>query len=39
MNREQAAQLRAAGIPVIGGIREGLGAVDRLARHTATRGG
>jgi acyl-CoA synthetase (NDP forming) len=39
MNREQAAQLRAAGIPVVGGIREGLGAVDRLARYTTTRGG
>jgi acyl-CoA synthetase (NDP forming) len=39
MNREQAAELRAAGIPIVGGIREGLGAVDRLARHTVTRGG
>jgi acetate---CoA ligase (ADP-forming) len=35
MNREQAAQLRASGIPVVGGVREGLVAVDRLARHTA----
>ena len=32
MNREQVAHLRAAGIPVVGGIREGLGAIDRLAR-------
>jgi acyl-CoA synthetase (NDP forming) len=32
MNREQVAYLRAAGIPVVGGIREGLGAIDRLAR-------
>jgi acetate---CoA ligase (ADP-forming) len=30
MNREQVAYLRAAGIPVVGGIREGLTAVDRL---------
>ena len=36
MNREQAAQLHAAGIPIVGGIREGLVAVDRLARQTAT---
>jgi hypothetical protein len=35
MNREQAAQLCASGIPVVGGVREGLVAVDRLARHTA----
>jgi acetate---CoA ligase (ADP-forming) len=34
MNREQVARLRAAGIPVVGGIREGLGAIDRLARGT-----
>src|SRR6266851_3304866 len=32
MNRKQVAHLRAAGIPVVGGIREGLGAIDRLAR-------
>jgi acetate---CoA ligase (ADP-forming) len=32
MNREQVAYLRAAGIPVVGGIREGLTAIDRLAR-------
>jgi acyl-CoA synthetase (NDP forming) len=33
MNREQVAYLRAANIPVVGGIREGLAALDRLARH------
>jgi acyl-CoA synthetase (NDP forming) len=33
MNRAQVAHLRAAGIPVVGGIREGLGAIDRLARY------
>src|SRR5215831_10994096 len=33
MNREQVAYLRAAGIPVVGGIREGLVAIDRLARY------
>jgi acetate---CoA ligase (ADP-forming) len=38
MNREQVAYLRAAGIPVVGGIREGLGAIDRLARHAAAEG-
>lgn len=32
MNREQVAYLRAAGIPVVGGIREGLTAIDRLSR-------
>jgi acetate---CoA ligase (ADP-forming) len=32
MNREQVAHLRAAGIPVVGGIREGLGAIDQLAQ-------
>jgi acyl-CoA synthetase (NDP forming) len=32
MNRAQVAHLRAAGIAVVGGIREGLGAIDRLAR-------
>ena len=32
MNRQQIAHLRAAGIPVVGGIREGLGAIDQLAR-------
>ena len=38
MNREQVAFLRAAGTPVLGGIREGLGAIDRLARHAAAKG-
>jgi acetate---CoA ligase (ADP-forming) len=38
MNREQVAHLRKARIPVVGGIREGLGAIDRLARHATTRG-
>ena len=38
MNREQVAHLREAGIAVVGGIREGLGAIDRLARQ-ATIGG
>ncbi len=33
MNREQVAYLRAANIPVVGGIREGLAAIDRLARY------
>jgi acetate---CoA ligase (ADP-forming) len=32
MNREQVAYLRIAGIPVVGGIREGLTAIDRLTR-------
>src|SRR5260370_35604775 len=35
MNREHVAHLRAAGIPVVGGIREGLAAIDRLARGAA----
>jgi acetate---CoA ligase (ADP-forming) len=38
MHRVQTAQLRAAGIPVVGGIREGLGAIDRLARLATTEG-
>ena len=38
MNREQVAHLRKAGIPVVGGLREGLGAIDRLARQATTRG-
>ena len=38
MNREQVAHLREAGIAVVGGLREGLGAIDRLARQ-ATIGG
>jgi hypothetical protein len=33
MNKEQVAYLRAASIPVVGGIREGLAAIDWLARH------
>jgi acyl-CoA synthetase (NDP forming) len=33
MNREQVAYLRAAGIAVVGGLREGLVAIDRLARN------
>src|SRR6516164_4062431 len=32
MNREQVAYLRTAGISVVGGIREGLTAIDRLTR-------
>jgi len=39
MNCEQAARLRNGGIAVVGGIREGLGAIDRLARQATTRGG
>jgi acetate---CoA ligase (ADP-forming) len=39
MNREQVTHLRQAGISVVGGLREGLGAIDRLARHATTRGG
>jgi acetate---CoA ligase (ADP-forming) len=38
MNREQVAHLRKAGIAVVGGIREGLGAIDRLASHATTTG-
>jgi acyl-CoA synthetase (NDP forming) len=38
MNREHTAQLRAKGIAVIGGIREGLVAIDRLARNATSRG-
>jgi acyl-CoA synthetase (NDP forming) len=33
MNREQVTYLRAAGVAVVGGIREGLVAIDRLARN------
>jgi acyl-CoA synthetase (NDP forming) len=33
MNQARVAHLRAAGIAVVGGIREGLGAIDRLARY------
>jgi acyl-CoA synthetase (NDP forming) len=39
MNREQVVYLRKAGIAVVGGIREGLEAIDRLARQATTRGG
>ena len=39
LHREQVAHLRKAGIPVVGGLREGLGAIDRLARRATTRGG
>jgi acetate---CoA ligase (ADP-forming) len=39
MNREQVARLRQAGIATVGGIRDGLGAIDRLARLATTRGG
>jgi acetate---CoA ligase (ADP-forming) len=38
MNREQVAYLRAAGVAVVGGIREGLAAIDRLTRNTTLRG-
>jgi hypothetical protein len=31
--REIPMYLRAANIPVVGGIREGLAAIDRLARY------
>jgi acyl-CoA synthetase (NDP forming) len=39
MNREQAAHLRTQGIAVVGGIREGLGAIDCLAQNRAAKGG
>jgi acetate---CoA ligase (ADP-forming) len=35
MNREQVAYLRAAGVAVVGGLREGLVAIDRVARYGA----
>ncbi len=38
-SRAQIARLRETGIPTVGGIREGLGAIDRLARWAATPGG
>jgi acyl-CoA synthetase (NDP forming) len=38
-SRSQIARLREAGIPVVGGIREGLGAIDKLARWAASMGG
>jgi acyl-CoA synthetase (NDP forming) len=37
MDRALTARLRAAGIAVVGGLREGLGAIDRLAGRTPTR--
>jgi acyl-CoA synthetase (NDP forming) len=39
MNREQVAYLRASGIAVVGGIRQGLGAIARLARPASAKGG
>jgi acyl-CoA synthetase (NDP forming) len=35
MDRSLVAYLRGHGVAVVGGIREGLGAIDRLARHAA----
>jgi acetate---CoA ligase (ADP-forming) len=32
MDRAQIAHLRELGVPVVGGLREGIGAIDRLAR-------
>jgi acyl-CoA synthetase (NDP forming) len=37
MDRAQIAHLRKEGIPVVGGLREGLTAIDRLARWAAPR--
>jgi acetate---CoA ligase (ADP-forming) len=37
MDRVQVAHLRALGVPVVGGLREGLTAIDRLARRAAPR--
>jgi hypothetical protein len=37
MERAHVSYLREAGIPVIAGIREGLGAVDKLARWGARK--
>ncbi len=37
MDRAQIARLREQGIPVVGGLREGLTAIDRLARWAASR--
>jgi hypothetical protein len=39
MTREHAAYLRARGIAVVTGVREGLGAIDRLARNVIAKGG
>jgi acetate---CoA ligase (ADP-forming) len=38
MNREHTAHLRAKGIAVVGGLPEGLAAIDRLARNGAAKG-
>jgi hypothetical protein len=38
MNREHAASLGARKIAVVGGLREGLGAIDRLARNAIAKG-
>lgn len=38
MNREQVARLRKAGIAVVGGLREGLGAIGRLAHNSISEG-
>ena len=35
MDRQLVAQLRARGIAVVGGLREGLSAIDRLARFAS----
>jgi hypothetical protein len=35
MDQTLATYLRAQGIPTLGGFREGLGAIDTLARHAA----
>jgi hypothetical protein len=37
INREQAVHPRKAGIAVVSGLREGLGAIDWLARHATMR--
>jgi acetate---CoA ligase (ADP-forming) len=37
MDRAQTAMLRAKGIAVVGGLREGLAAIDRLARFAAAQ--
>src|SRR5215469_1320518 len=39
LNREHAGYLRARGIAVVSGVREGLGAIDRLARNATAKGG
>lgn len=35
VDRNFVARLRERGVAVVGGIREGLGALDRLGRHAA----